>query len=330
MIIKLPANLNPRTRRLPQVLVLLFAFVMTGTFAFLMAKNPETTSAVDLSGFRAGNIISDYVMSNYTSMSEGDIQNFLKSKNSCNDTNWDKYQYYSAQGYSYHWDNGHFVCMADENFGGESAAHIIWQAAQDYQINPQVLIVLLQKEQSLITDTWPNSRQLDYAVGYGCPDDSEGCRSERAGFRKQIRWAAELFREVLNGGWTNYPVGYNYIRYNPSDSCGGSTVYIETSPLPLSIATLLINPTPKPSPPAMARPTVAPMVTVTSTSISPNGSAALRPPLRLTLPSLTASTISNPFSPPTASSPTATASKTPPGAPAPSAGKSLAVALTTA
>ena len=226
MIIKLPANLTQRTRRLPQALMLLFAFVMAGTFAFLMAKNPDTTSAADLSGFRPGNIISDYVMSNYNSMSEGDIQNFLKSKNSCNDTDWNKYQYYSSS-YSYHWDNGHFVCMADENFDGESAAHIIRQAAQDYQINPQVLIVLLQKEQSLITDTWPNSRQLDYAVGYGCPDDAAGCRAERAGFRKQIRWAAELFREVLNGGWTNYPVGYNYVRYNPEEWCGGSDVYIE-------------------------------------------------------------------------------------------------------
>ena len=55
-----------------------------------------------------------------------------------------------ADGYwhlNYHVENGHFVCMADERFDGESAAHIIWQAAHDYRINPRVLIVLLQKEQ---------------------------------------------------------------------------------------------------------------------------------------------------------------------------------------
>ena len=227
MIIKLPQDLQTRSHRLPRFLVLIFAFFMAGTLAFLMAKNPVETEAASTAGFKPGNIINDYVMSDTSTMTEGDIQNFLKSKNSCNDRDWNKYQNYTSQGYSYHWDNGHFVCMADERFDGETAAHIIWQAAQDYHINPQVLIVLLQKEQSLVTDTWPNSRQLDYAVGYGCPDDKEGCRAERAGFKKQIRWAAGLFREVLNGGWTNYPVGYNLIKYNPSDSCGSSYVYIE-------------------------------------------------------------------------------------------------------
>lgn len=228
MIIKLPKNIETRTRKFPQFLVLLFTFFMSGAFAFLAAKNPNDTTAANAADFRAGNIISDYVMSDSGTMSEGDIQAFLKSKNHCNDRDWNKYQSYSSQGYHYHWEDGHFVCMADENFNGESAAHIIWQAAQDYHINPQVLIVLLQKEQSLVTDTWPTMRQLDFAVGYGCPDDSEGCRAERAGFRKQIRWAAELFREVLDGGWTNYPVGWNLIKYHPEDwRCGSSYVYVE-------------------------------------------------------------------------------------------------------
>jgi hypothetical protein len=42
-----------------------------------------------------------------------------------------------------------------------------------------------------------------------------------------LRSAAILFREVLDGGWTNYPVGYNYVQYNPSTSCGGSVINIE-------------------------------------------------------------------------------------------------------
>jgi hypothetical protein len=53
----------------------------------------------------------------------------------------------------WHFENGHFICLSEERFGdgeaigkGETAAHIIWQAAQDYKINPQVIIVLLQKE----------------------------------------------------------------------------------------------------------------------------------------------------------------------------------------
>lgn len=117
--------------------------------------------------------------------------------------------------------------MADENFNGESAAHIIWQAAQDYNINPQVLIVLLQKEQSLITDTWPNSRQYQTATGFGCPDTAP-CDAQYYGLKNQVRQAANLFRTVLNGGWSNYPAyTTKYIQYNPNAACGGSNVYIE-------------------------------------------------------------------------------------------------------
>ncbi len=218
--------------RLP---LILFVFAAVATFMFFAMKKPVETSAASLAGFKPGNIISDYTMSNYNSMSEADIQNFLKSKNSCNDTR--TYLASAYPEYSYHIKDGHFVCLADETFGdgidygdsaptGQSAAHIIWQAAQDYQINPQVLIVLLQKEQSLITDTWPNSRQFRSATGYGCPDTA-ACDTKYYGFKNQVRNAASLFRTVLNGGWTNYPLGNNYIQYNPNAACGGSTVYIE-------------------------------------------------------------------------------------------------------
>lgn len=195
--------------------------------------------AVDLSGFSAGNIMSDAVMSNKSTMSEAKIQSFLKSKNSCNNTNLSILTWHdSTRGYIagklngkatkwwYNLKNGHFVCMADENFGGKSAANIIYRAAQDYSINPQVLIVLLQKEQSLVTDTYPNDHQYAAATGYDCPDTPTGCNSTNAGFERQIRLAASLFRNVLNGGWSNYPVGKNYIQYNPASSCGGTNVDI--------------------------------------------------------------------------------------------------------
>ena len=177
------------------------------------------------SNFEAGYILGDSVMKDKNSMSENDIQLFLKSKNSCNNTNYADYQKYTARGYNYDWKDGHFVCMADENFDGKSAAHIIWQASQDYNINPKVFIVLLQKEQGLITDTWPNSTQYSSATGYSCPDDGS-CDSSKSGFENQIRGAGSLFNEVMNGGWSNYPVGINYIQYSPTASCGGSSINI--------------------------------------------------------------------------------------------------------
>jgi hypothetical protein len=33
---------------------------------------------------------------------------------------------------------------------------------------------------------------------------------------------------VLDGGWTNYPLGNNYIQYNPNAACGGSVVNIRS------------------------------------------------------------------------------------------------------
>ena len=215
-------------------LVALGVFVAVFLFTFLVAKfkNNEEVEAANLGAFDAGYIMSDYQMSNYNSMSESEIWNFLKQKGNCNDTRTYLASQYSS--YSYHIKDGHFVCLADERFGdgetigsGDTAAHIIWQAAQDYRINPQVLIVLLQKEQGLITDSWPNNRQYRSATGYGCPDTA-ACSSKYYGFRNQIRNAAALFRTVLDGGWTNYPLGNNYIQYNPNSGCGGSIVNVRS------------------------------------------------------------------------------------------------------
>ena len=123
--------------------------------------------------------------------------------------------------------NDKFVCLADEKFNGETAAHIIYETAKDYKINPQVLMVLIEKEQGLISDTWPNVNfQYRSATGYGCPDTA-ACDAKFYGLKNQIRKAAELFNSVLSGGWTNYPLGWNNIRYSPDPSCGSSKVFIE-------------------------------------------------------------------------------------------------------
>ena len=183
-------------------------------------------SAASITDFRAGNIMSDAVMRNYTSMSQADIQTFLKSKNPCNDTNTAKANQYIARGYQYHIKNGRFVCLADETFNGKTAAQIIYEAARKYQVNPQVLIVLLQKEQGLITDTWPNHLQYRAATGYGCPSSS-ACAAQYAGFENQVHSAASLFNTVLNGGWSNYPVGNRHVQYHPNSACGGATINIE-------------------------------------------------------------------------------------------------------
>ena len=217
--------------------VVLGIFVTIFLFSFLVNRFKtmrENADAASLANFNPGYIISDYQMSNYNSMTEAEIQAFLTGKNPCGNTDYNYYLQLSANtNYKWHFEDGHFVCLSEELFGdgevigsGDTAAHIIWQAAQDYKINPQVLIVLIQKETALITDTIPNDGDYRKATGFGCPDTA-ACSSDYYGFKNQVRNAAKLFREVLDGGWTNYPIGNNYIQYNPNASCGGSVVNIQ-------------------------------------------------------------------------------------------------------
>ncbi len=212
-----------------------FLFSLCYLLYFMFNFNDvQATSAV---GFNPGNIISDTVMGNYSAMTKADIQNFLTAKNNCSNRDYNYFVKLSnaSPQYTWHWENGHFVCLSEERFGdgvtigsGQTAAEIIYDAAQEYRINPQVIIVLLQKETGLITDPIPNSGDYRKATGFGCPDTA-ACDSKYYGFKNQVRNAAKLFRDVLDGGYTNYPVRKNgvYIGYHPNKNCGSSQVFIE-------------------------------------------------------------------------------------------------------
>lgn len=50
------------------------------------------------------------------------------------------------------------------------AAEIIYNAAQTYKINPKWILATLQKEQSLVTNDTPSSKNVDWAMGYAVCD----------------------------------------------------------------------------------------------------------------------------------------------------------------
>lgn len=87
-----------RTSR--NILALVFVFFMISTLSFLLTKNLKESKAYDISKFNAGNIISDYTMSNVGTMTEAQIQEFLTSKNPCNDRNIQRAA--NFPGYKYH------------------------------------------------------------------------------------------------------------------------------------------------------------------------------------------------------------------------------------
>jgi len=191
--------------------------------------------AAPVTGFNPGLIIDDSVFTNRNSMSVGDIQSFLNSKVPVCDTNGTQVselgggtraQWAAARGYA-----PPFTCLKDFKENNKSSAQIIYDAAQEFSINPQVLIVLLQKEQALVTDTWPipGSSQYKSATGYACPDTAD-CDSQYAGLTNQLRWSARMFRAILNNSptwYTPYVLGNNYIRWNKNTDCGGTTVNIQ-------------------------------------------------------------------------------------------------------
>ncbi|MGH7196895.1 MAG: hypothetical protein ACREGJ_03995 [Candidatus Saccharimonadales bacterium] len=203
------------------------------------------TQALSGSEFNPGRIIDNGVFENKNAMNVDQIQRFLSAKvPTCDSWGTQPYagttrrEYSEARGIKFP-----LTCLKDyhenptthENnlegrsipAGAKSAAQIIYDAAQQYTINPQVLIVLLQKEQALVTDDWPWPIQYRSATGYGCPDTAP-CDSEYYGFYNQVMNAARQFRRYATypNNYNHVPNQNNFIRWSPNSTCGGSTVYI--------------------------------------------------------------------------------------------------------
>ena len=172
--------------------------------AFLVAPVQQAT-ALSGSEFQAGRIIDDAKFFAASPMSLNDIQAFLNAKvpacdtwharsGSANDpgppyTCLKNYQTVTTAKSA---ESG--ICNGMQHSGATAAEVILW-VAESCGINPQVLIVLLQKEQSLITDTWPWPIQYRSATGYGCPDTAP-CDSEYYGFFNQVYMAARQFKRM--------------------------------------------------------------------------------------------------------------------------------------
>ena len=225
------------------VAIPIFVLASLSLIAFSVINKQSNVSAVSATDFNAGNIISDSVFYNKDAMNAQQIQDFLnKLLPSC-------YPYGQASVSGF---NPPYVCLKDyyenpstgENSftkgspgsfsGGISAAQIIYNAAQEYRINPQVLLVLLKKESlgPLTSDTWPVANQYKFAMGYACPDsgpdNTANCDSSKSGFYEQIRaaaWQLNYYKNHPND--YRYSIGWNDIQYSPNASCGTKRVYIE-------------------------------------------------------------------------------------------------------
>ncbi|MDO4902553.1 MAG: hypothetical protein Q4A21_03335, partial [bacterium] len=228
------------------------------TISFIENLNSKAVRATD---FNPGRIIDDEVFYNKDAMNVQQIQDWLNQQIGHCDvwgtqpaTDWGRGDITRAQFAQQKWGVGApFVCLNHyhENpetretsyekgggwfQGGISAAQIIYNAAQKYGINPQVLLVLLKKESSgpLTNDKWPLKNQYKYAMGYACPDSGPGysaaCSESKSGFYKQMdlaAWQLDYYKKNHMYGGYSLRLGWNDIQYSPDPACGTKRVNIE-------------------------------------------------------------------------------------------------------
>lgn len=142
---------------------------------FIFASSAWPFRLLQAEDFNPRLVLSDYHFVEAAAMSVVDIQNFLEFKRS------------PLASYS----------TLDGLGLNRSAAEIISQVAAAYQISPKLLLVTLQKEQSLIEDDSPTAKQFDWAMGYGVCDDCDPddlALIKFKGFAKQIDQAAKRLR----------------------------------------------------------------------------------------------------------------------------------------
>lgn len=164
-------------------------YMVAWFFCFLVFLMPLTVKAQN---FDPNYIISDEEMEEYDSMGMFDIVKFIEDKGGT---------LYSQK-------------FVDADGIMKSAAALIYDHSQENKINPRVLLVTLQKEQSLVDNANPTQYNFDWATGWAVCD---GCSlsdpkvAKYKGFAKQIDGAAGGYRWYLeqfdsnNNTWLIWP-----------------------------------------------------------------------------------------------------------------------------
>jgi hypothetical protein len=124
-------------------------------------------------------LISDSELLNYKSMNQTEIQNFLNQRRGT---------------------LSNYVTF-DKESNLKTASQSFYEIAQRWLVNPQYLLVLVQKEQSLLESPRPTQKQYDWATGYAVCDDCsmDDPKIQRwKGFYSQVNSAAAQTRYYMD------------------------------------------------------------------------------------------------------------------------------------
>ena len=175
-------------------------------------------------GFDPGNIISDQVFYNPAAMSEQQIRSFIAAQGArCVGELCLKNRTWTL-------DPGAADEYCDGYSGGADldAAAILARLSTACRVNPQVMLVTLQKESSLLDRSAPTEANYDAAFGWHCPDvdGAAACDPAYRGFVVQTAGMAKQ--------WSRYrvsPENYSYrsgrtyqVAWDVDPQCGSAPV----------------------------------------------------------------------------------------------------------
>ena len=177
-----------------------------------------------------GNIISDSLFYDANAMSQGEIQAFLNARiRSCATSDCLNVLQYTVKPRERQSSSltGQVICEPLPG-GKMSAAALIFAAQSSCGISAKVILVILQKEQSLITGSFaraPSQYALDRAMGMACPDRAP-CAAYALGFGNQIYEGARQLKVYKAGRFGRQP-GVQSIEFSPTPSCGASVINVQ-------------------------------------------------------------------------------------------------------
>jgi hypothetical protein len=188
--------------------------IILGLSPALMVATALILSSSRVLAFNANDLMDDGIFENSGSMSAVQIDNFLNSfPSSCISLN-NGFTTPDPTGWTTTPNSTHGY-----TFGGNvSAGQAIYDAAQNYHVNPQVILATMQKEQSAVTGsagchgngTSPGQACpyaggcLDIVMGYACPS---GCDDSYKGFSLQLiagTWLLRFAQQRAYGNLTGY------------------------------------------------------------------------------------------------------------------------------
>jgi LysM repeat protein len=180
------------------------------------------------SAFDPGNLISDADFFRSGSMSAEAIQTFLQERNPDCRSGFVCMKDYRETTFS---RDASVLCNAYQGAENETAAQIIAKVSAACGVSAEALLVLIQKEQSLVTLTAPSTTRFQKATGYACPDTAP-CNAQFFGFYNQVYNAAKQFKRYSNPPGTSrfftwFPIGRSsQVRLHPNAACGTTPVTI--------------------------------------------------------------------------------------------------------